>query len=65
MMATTWLDRAAELECLGGEVTGQQVGRDDTIASASGGIEAGRGNGMRYRREERRLMSGPSVLFKI
>jgi hypothetical protein len=48
-------------------VTGRQDDRDGAIASVSGdvGDEAGRGSGTRQRREERRLTSGPGVLFKI
>jgi hypothetical protein len=63
--ATTWLDGAAALQCSGGEATARQDGRDSAVASLSGGAEAGRGSGMRQRREERRLTSGPGVLFKI
>jgi hypothetical protein len=73
-MATTWLDWAAALECLGGEVTGRQDGRDSMAASASSGVETRRCSSVRQRREERkltsgpgvrRLTSGPGVLFKI
>jgi hypothetical protein len=63
--ATTWLDGAARLKCLGGEATGRQDGRDGVVALASGGIEAGRDSDTRQRREEKRLTSGPGVLFKI
>jgi hypothetical protein len=64
-MTSTWLDGAAALECSGGEVTGRQDDRDGAAASTSGGVKAWRGSGTHQRREERRLTSGPGVLFKI
>jgi hypothetical protein len=64
-MTTTWLDGAATLKCSGGEWTGQQDDRDGAAALASGGMKAGHGSGTHQRREERRLTSGPGVLFKI
>jgi hypothetical protein len=62
---TTWLDGAATLECSGGEATGRQDNRDGMAASMLSDVEVGHDSSTRQRREERRLMSGPGVLFKI